>query len=130
MDESGLAAVDAEGELVTGPVETMAGRPLEIRVTVHSDTPGTEFSHVLVFDGDPKQGGALIAGKQVFVGAAEEEGSSVWFEWVPSVPGSHRLSAVVTETLSDAQPNNNTDTMEVNVLSPGMRILFPLIFSQ
>ncbi len=129
MDDGGLAAVDAEGNLVTGPVEVMQDEPLEIRITVHTDTPGTDYSNVLIFDGDPKQGGSIIAGKQIFVGAAGEAGSSVWFEWVSTKAGAHTLYAVVTETLSDAQPNNNTDTMDVNVLSQGSRLLCPAIFN-
>jgi hypothetical protein len=127
MDDSGLAAVDAEGNLVTGPLETLEGQPLEIRITVHSDTVGHEFSHVLVFDGDPEQGGVPIAGKDIFVGAAGEEGSSVWFEWIPSTVGQHRLYAVVTETLSDAKPGNNTDTMDVNVVLPELHSYLPAV---
>ena len=130
MDDGGLAAVDAEGNVVTGPVDAKQGQPLEIRITVHSDTPGHEFSHVLIFDGDPKDGGMLIAGKQIFVGDASDAGSSVWFEWVPNKEGAHTLYAVVTETLSDAQTGNNTDTMEVNVLSTGSRCLLPIVFNQ
>ena len=128
MDEGGLAALDADGNVMTDTVQAMAGQPLQIRVTVHTDTPGTEFSNVLVFDGDPEQGGVLIAGKKIFVGSIAPEGNSVWFEWAPSTPGQHTLYAVVTETNGDSQPGNNTDTLDVLVASPGWRSLFPIIF--
>ncbi len=128
MDDSGLAALDAAGKMVTDTVSITAGQPLQIRITVHTDKPGTEFSQVLVFDGDPQQGGVPIAGKKIFAGSMAPEGNSVWFEWVPSVPGQHTLYAMVTETSDDAQIDNNTDTMDVTVESPGWRGLLPVIF--
>jgi len=128
MNGDGLAALDAEGKVVTDTVQAIAGQPLQIRVTVHTDKPDMGFSHVLVFDGDPEQGGVLIAGKKIFVGSIAPEGNSAWFEWAPSTPGPHRLYAVVTETTGDAQPGNNTDTLDVLVASPGWRSLFPVIF--
>jgi hypothetical protein len=130
MYDGGLAALDTEGNLVTGPVEAKQDQPLEIRITVHTDTASTDYSHVLIFDGDPKNGGVLIAGKQIFVGDARDAGSSEWFEWTPNAAGVHTLYAVVTETLSDALTGNNTDTMEVNVLSSGSRICFPVVFNK
>jgi len=128
MDEGGLAALDAEGKVVTNTVQIMAGQPLQIRVTVHTDAAGTEYSQVLIYDGDPQQGGVPIAGKKIFAGSMAPEGNSVWFEWVPSIPGPHTLYAVVMEMSGDAQTGNNTDTMDVIVQSPGWRSLFPAIF--
>ncbi len=130
MDDGGLAALDGEGNIVTGPVQVMQGQPLELRITVHTDIASTDYSHVLIFDGDPKNGGVVVAGKRISVGDPSDAGISEWFEWTPDTAGTHMLYAVVTETLSDTQPNNNSDSIEVNVLSAGSRNLLPSVFNQ
>jgi hypothetical protein len=113
MPRDAIAAINPRGVLVSGNVQAYIGKPLEIRITITSDTPGTDFSRVLVYDGHPDKGGQLIAGKEIFSGA---ERSSAWFEWVPTRFGPHRLYAKVLQDASDPAPGGNVGELKVEVI--------------
>jgi hypothetical protein len=87
-----------------------------VRVTVNSDTPSLDYSYVMVYDGDPEQGGVLVASKQVFVGNTSPEGSFVWLDWIPTELGPHRLFAVVLQSPDDPAPGNNVGVLKVEAI--------------
>lgn len=120
MDAQSLAVLGGDGNPLAEPVPAQRGMPLEVRVVVHTDTPGTQTANVLLFDGDPQAGGVLGAGKSVFVGSIADAGNPAWFTWVPQTYGTHTLYAVVQESLGDKQPNNNSDSMQVVVAPPSV----------
>lgn len=110
-----ISVLDAGGALVSNTLRTPIGQPLQIRVTVLTDKPGTDYRQIMIFDGDPSGSGLAIAGKRVFVGSLAPEGNSVWFEWVRNSVGPHRLYAVVTEASDDPVPYNNSATLDLDV---------------
>ncbi len=118
MAEDGIAAVDLQGQIATGRVVAYLNRPLQVRVTVTTDTPSLDIGQVLVYDGDPDQGGELIAGKAVNLINSGPEGNSVWFDWIPTRLGAHQLFAEVLQSVNDSAPGNNTATLEVVVVTP------------
>ncbi len=115
MEPDGISALDDDATLTSGSLRTPIGRPVEIRVTVHTDKPNAEYRQVIIFDGDPNAGGVAIAGKRVTLGSIAEEGNSAWFEWVPNSVGPHRLYAVVTEASDDPVPDNNVAVLDLDV---------------
>lgn len=119
MAKDAVAAIDPRGKLSSGNVQAYFGQPLHVRIAVDSDTPGTQYSTVLVYDGDPDQGGALIAGKQMFSGQAQD---AVWLDWIPNTRGPHRLFAKVLQSIFDAAPGNNIGELKVEVIPapPGL----------
>ena len=116
MAKDGVAAIDRKGELATGNVQAYLDRPLEVRITINSDTRSLGYSYVMVYDGDPDRGGVLIASKQVFTGSIDPEGVSVWFDWVPPSIGAHRLYAKVLQSADDSAPGGNIGMLKVEVI--------------
>ena len=57
-----LAARNDRGSIRAAHTRARLLQPLRLRVKVYSATPD-DFSHVLVYDGDPEKGGQMIAGK-------------------------------------------------------------------
>ena len=92
----------------------LINRPVSLRATVNSDRTHSSHSHLLVYDGNPDQGGRTIANKIIHSG--DTTGSHVWFEWTPTSLGKHTLYAKVVEKSHDSKPGNNTDTLEVYVV--------------
>lgn len=117
MAPDGLAAVDLTGSIVNGSIDAWLGEPLPIRISVKSNTRSSEYSHVLIYDGDPAQGGKLIGGKDVFVGDTDAAGSAVWLYWTPLTLGVHQVVAKVLERVSDTTPGNNSAQLEVEVIA-------------
>lgn len=115
IEPDGLRALDPNGNLVAGRVQAAFGQPLDLRITVHSDVPSPDFCTVLLYDGDPAQGGRLLAGKKVFAGSVAEEGSSAWLQWVPDTGGTHNLYAKVLQSVHDPVTSNNISLLQVEV---------------
>jgi len=114
LREDSLVAVDDGGRIGrSGKVSAELYRPLRLRATVYSDTTHTAQSHLFVYDGDPDRGGQLIASKIVHSG--NQNGASVWVEWIPRRPGRHTLYAKVIEKFGDPEPGNHTATLSVVV---------------
>ena len=118
MPEDGVAAVDMQGQIVTGSVQARLNRPLPVRVTITSETRNLDSTYVMLYDGDPELGGVLIASKRVPTGNIDPEGASVWVDWVPASLGPHRLYAEVLQSVNDAAPGGNTATLDVLVVAP------------
>jgi len=118
MPEHGVAAVDMQGQIVTGSVHARLNRPLPVRVTITSETRNLDSTYVMLYDGDPELGGVLIAAKRVSTGNTKPEGTSVWVDWVPTRLGPHRLYARVLQSANDAAPGGNSATLDVLVVAP------------
>ena len=112
LKENSLVAVDVrDGALHITDTNVLLNQPLRIRATVYSDKAHGEFSHLMVYDGNPAQGGKLIADKLVHSG--NTRGSSVWFQWVPRTLGQHVLFARVVKDHDDPNPANGVDSTTV-----------------
>ncbi len=114
LREDSLAASNHLGSIIYNNILAEIFRPLRLRVKVHSDRGHSEFAHLLVYDGDPEQGGRMIAAKLVHSGNAA--GSHVWFEWIPRSLGQHTRYAKLVEKFGDSKPGNNVATITVNVV--------------
>jgi hypothetical protein len=99
-----LAAVNPRGQLVTNNVQAYVGVPLQIRVRIDTDELGYDSQHLLLYDGDPYEGGTAIAGALAYTG--NPDGNEVWFEWTPTMRGPRRLYAQVVESDLDTSPGN------------------------
>ncbi len=88
-------------------------KPRQLRITVYSDKKHRAQTHLLVYDGDPNQGGALIADK--FVHSGNPKGANVWIDWLPHRAGLHEIHAIVMHDGSDPRPDNNHDVLKINV---------------
>ena len=109
-----LAARNDRGSIRAAHTRARLLQPLRLRVKVYSATPHDDFSHVLVYDGDPEKGGQMIAGKLLHSG--NPAGSAAWFEWIPRRVGTHTLHVKVVEKLGDPVPGNHTDTLTIEVI--------------
>jgi hypothetical protein len=115
LREEALAAIDRRGKLTTKNAQATIGEPLNLRIQVNSDKDGQTYSEVLLYDGDPAEGGELIADKQVLPGTDEASGDYAWFSWMPRSLGLHRLYAVLLESFDDTAPGNNMAELKVVV---------------
>lgn len=88
----------------------------QVPVQVHVDTDVTTPDHhtLVLYDGDPAQGGQPIAGKTV-PGVAAGGGADVTIDWRPTTPGVHHLVAQLFEDADDSQPGNNVAAVDVAV---------------
>jgi hypothetical protein len=114
LRDDALAATNHLGSVRTKDIPAQIFRPLTLRAKVYNDRVHAGIGHLLVYDGDPEQGGELIANKKVDTG--DVHGSHVWFEWIPRTIGPHKLYAKLLERLDDAKPGNHTATMKINVV--------------
>lgn len=110
----------------TGQVRAFLNQPLRLRVRVFSDHSDSDLSPLLVYDGDPEQGGRVIAGKFVPSGDAVD-GAASFFEWTPGTLGAHTLYARLLTDHDDPNPANNTAQLLVNVvpfdtIAPGIEV--------
>ncbi len=79
-----------------------------------SDLSDTQHYHLLVYKGDPQQGGEVIAGK-LLQGIDAEDGNYVWLEWTPPQLGNFTLSAQLLEQEDDVIPGNGKGVLKVRV---------------
>jgi hypothetical protein len=118
MRDDSVAVLTPEGVLdhgEDGSVTVYAGEHVRLRVAVYTDETHADVEHVLVFDGDPNEGGRLIAGKMAY-GVDTQDGTHVWVDWTPMEAGEHHIYAEVIERVDDADPGDATDLLKVNVI--------------
>jgi hypothetical protein len=111
------------GELRSDAAQVRLFQSARLRLTLRSDKNHREFNHVLVYDGNPSQGGVLIADKIVHSG--NPNGAHVWVDWIPLRPGRHELFAKVVKDHDDPVTDNGADTLLVTVVS--QRLYFPFM---
>ncbi len=116
MAKDAIAAIDRKGKLATGTVQAYRYEPLQVRVTITSDTRSLASTYLLLYNGDPDEGGELIGMQEVFTGSDDPAGISVWFDWVPTEIGPHRLYAKVLQSITDSAPGNNIGMLKVIVI--------------
>ncbi len=109
-----LAAGNRFGSIRFDNIPAEINRPLMLRAMVYCDKTRRAFSHLLVYDGDPAKGGHVIAAKLVHSGYTD--GSSVWFDWIPTKLGKQTLYARLVERSDDPVKGNNVDIIDINVL--------------
>jgi hypothetical protein len=91
-------------------------QPLQIRVSVYTDEHSLRQHHVLVYDGQPAEGGRLIAAKVLH--GIDLEGAHIWVDWVPRAPGHYQIWAQALEKGDDSQPGNDKGVLHVWVREP------------
>jgi hypothetical protein len=115
LRKGALAAIDAKrGTFFTDAVDAYLNRPLRIRVHVTADVSDRQHYHLLVYKGDPQQGGEIIASK-LLRGIDAEDGDYTWFEWKPSQLGNVILYAQLLEQEDDVIPGNGKAVLKVRV---------------
>jgi hypothetical protein len=111
-----VAARDRIGRIKSGAVMAVMDQPLQIRVSVYTDAHSLRQHHVLVYEGQPAEGGRLIAAKVLH--GIDLEGAHVWVDWVPRAPGHYRIWARALEKGDDSQPGNDKGVLHVWVREP------------
>jgi hypothetical protein len=117
LDDESVAML-SEGKLVTRKAEAVLERPVQLQFAVHSDQDHGAFGDLFIYDGDPAKGGTLLAIKAVHLG--NTNGSYVWFDWIPRVPGKHKIFAQLQSHANDPNLENHTDTLDVQVSGRGL----------
>ena len=84
-----------------------------MRVKIVSDGDHPHYRYALFYDGDPRNGGELIASK--VVRSMIEGDNYIWTEWKSEGTGIHELWVVVLEHSDGPTPGNNSDMLRVNV---------------
>jgi len=100
-----------------GPIEVTLGKTYDLRVHIHSTGNHPHYRYILFYEGDPKNGGRVFSSRRVF--GIPEGDSYVWTEWTPQEEGAHDVLVKVLEDSDDPKLNNNTDTLEVEVVEAG-----------
>ena len=111
-------AIKMDSEIVSqGPVLLTVGEHYMLRAHIVCDNHHPHYRYALFYDGDPDQGGELIASK-VVRGVVSGD-NYIWAEWTPKKSGNYELWVVVLEDSDDPNPGNNTDMLEVEVVEAG-----------
>ncbi len=111
-------AIKMDSEIVSqGPVLLTVDEHYMLRAHIVSNGYYPHYRYALFYDGDPENGGELIASKAVR-GVVSGD-NYIWAEWTPKKPGNYELWVVVLEDSDDPNPGNNTDTLEVEVVEAG-----------
>jgi hypothetical protein len=95
-----------------------AGQRAFVRIQVDTNQPSILASRVVLYDGDPNNGGKIIAIKRVHPGILGSTGNVAWVQWTPLGIGPHTLYARLLEPGMDTQPGNNVATLKVVVIKP------------
>jgi hypothetical protein len=117
MHDVSMAIKTSSGLESIGPASLTVGEHYMLRAHIVSNGRHPHYRHALFYDGDPDQGGELIASK-VVRGVIEGD-NYVWAEWTPKKPGNYEPRVVVLEDSDDPNPGNNSDTLEVEVVEAG-----------
>ncbi|MCS5715644.1 LPXTG cell wall anchor domain-containing protein [Herbiconiux sp. CPCC 205716] len=86
-------------------------------VRVASDTDSSTHQRVLVYDGDPDQGGRMLA-STTLRGSSAEGGGVARFSWTPTGPGVHQLYQKVVGASSAGTSDAQIVTVEVVAATP------------
>jgi hypothetical protein len=106
--------VQGPSGLTATPIIEQVGAQLRLRAQVCASRSSSDLTDLLVFDGPPANG-QVLAWKRLFVPDARRC-DATWFDWVPSTPGQHTLTAEVIENVDDPKPGNNQATLNVEVV--------------
>jgi hypothetical protein len=99
----------------TGFARAVVDQVTPLRVCLNTDQTQTGYYHVLIWDGDPADGGQLLADKRV-QGVDQNGDTCVWIEnFRADEPGAWSIYAQVLETREDGLVGNAVDTLQVQV---------------
>ncbi len=93
------------------------GQRAFVRIQVDTDQPSILASQVILYDGDPNNGGKIIAIKKIHPGILGSTGNVAWVQWTPLSLGVHTLYARLLEPGLDIHPGNNVATLKVVVVN-------------
>ncbi len=114
ITENGLEIL-VNGQLTDGPTHVFREQHTPLRVCASTDQTQTGYHHVLIWNGDPENGGTLLADKML-PGIDRSGDSCVWLpEFRLEDTGLQTLSAQLLETESDGLRGNAYDTLQVMV---------------
>lgn len=116
LQKKAFCARNRNGKPDCSSVQAYAGEPLPIRIQVSSDKTSIQYSRVLLYDGDPANGGMLIGSERPLPGPFGLTRQAVWTFWIPESLGPHTLYAVLLEDSDDLLPGNNIATLKVIVI--------------
>ena len=104
-----------DGQFISGTAHVVREQTTPLRVCVDTNQTQTGYHHVLLWNGDPQNGGTLIADKML-PGIDRNGESCAWLPaFHPEISGNQTFYAQVLETGTDALPGNATDTLDVIV---------------
>ena len=104
-----------DGHFISGTAHVVREQTTPMRVCVDTDQTQTGYHHVLLWNGDPQNGGTLIADKML-PGVDRHGDSCAWLPaFRPEITGNLTFYAQVLETGADALPGNATDSLDVIV---------------
>jgi hypothetical protein len=106
------------GRFDSDTTQVYLGSRVPVRVQVTTDKTSLLGSMVRLYDGDPNNGGTLLAEHRVVPGLLSSSGNVAWFLYMPMELGPHYLYAVVSESGDDLQPGNNIARLKVVVIKP------------
>jgi hypothetical protein len=113
LEKGLMAALAQNGKLKTRGVLAPFGRPLEVRVVVTAEVPGTSYRTLRLYDGNPDEDGVLVGEEKVHVG--DLAGATAWFRWMPQQAGEHVLHAVMVPYDDDVTVPDDYATLKVMV---------------
>ena len=111
-----MLALNRNGKFDSGTTQVYLGSRVPVRVQVTTDKTSLLGSMVRLYEGDPQDGGTLLAEHRVVPGLLGSSGNVAWFLYTPMTLGPHTLYAVVIEGSEDLQPGNNVASLKVVVI--------------
>ncbi len=113
MVEEALAIETEDGLKSTGTVFLKTGEHYRLRVHIDTETTHPHNFIALFYDGDPKQGGTLIASE--LVRGLPPGDAYIWTIWTPNTSGKRDIWAHIVGDLRYADRQNAWDSVTVMV---------------
>jgi hypothetical protein len=115
LSEGGIEIQTAAGFLEGEPLILGAGEPSLLRAHIVSESSYSGHVWVAFFDGNPRQGGKLIALEHQR--GLRQGDNYVWARWTPETAGEHEVRAFAFHRLSHANREGGTTSRPVTVAS-------------
>lgn len=116
MHDESLTIKMPLGIVSQGPVSLTVGGHYMLRAHIVSNVLHPHYRYALLYDGDPNEGGEVIA--STVVRGVVEGDNYIWTEWTPKKPGDYELWVALLEDSDDPNPDNAGDMLSVSVYQP------------
>ena len=116
MHDESLTIKMPLGIVSQGPVSLTVGGHYMLRAHIVSNALHPHYRYALLYDGDPNEGGDVIA--SAVVRGVVEGDNYIWTEWTPKEPGDYELWVALLEDSDDPNPDNASDMLSVSVYQP------------
>ena len=116
MHDESLAVKMPDGIVSQGPVSLTVGEHYMLRAHIVSNALHPHYRYALLYDGDPDQGGEVLA--SAVVRGVVEGDNYVWIEWTPKEPGDCEFWVALLEDSDDPNRGNASDMLKVSVYQP------------